>query len=213
MNAPLKLTPFELDALREIANIGSGHAATVLSKMTGTGIMIDVPVIRVEKLSEVTSRLAAPDEPVVALAMKMLGDLTGDTFFLLHERNAAALADLLLGRKPGSGTARGVMEESSLKEAGNIMAAGFLNALSSCVQMILLPSVPTLLMGPAGSLKVVSPASGDDNTEVLVAVTSFRFDDPALASHSLQGVFLFALDRASLASLFGYLNRFAPRRS
>ncbi|MEP7066466.1 MAG: chemotaxis protein CheC, partial [Gemmatimonadota bacterium] len=33
----------ELDALRETANIGAGHAATALSQMTGNTIMITVP--------------------------------------------------------------------------------------------------------------------------------------------------------------------------
>jgi chemotaxis protein CheC len=213
MSEQLTLTPFELDALREIANIGSGHAATVLSKMTGTRIMIDVPVIRVEKLATVTSGLAQPDDAVVALSMRMLGDLSGDTFFLLHERNAAVLCDLLLSRPPGTGTVKGVMEESALKEAGNIMAAGFMNALSTCLQVILLPSVPTLVTGRAGSLTVMSQPAGRSDAPVLTAVTAFRFDDPALASNTLQGVFLFALERASLEALFGYVRRFAPRQS
>ena len=39
------LKPEQLDALREVANIGAGHAATALSTMTGQAIMINVPTI------------------------------------------------------------------------------------------------------------------------------------------------------------------------
>ncbi|MGQ0703023.1 MAG: chemotaxis protein CheC, partial [Gemmatimonadales bacterium] len=42
MNSP-PLTALERDALREVANIGAGHAATALSQMTGGRIMISVP--------------------------------------------------------------------------------------------------------------------------------------------------------------------------
>ena len=35
MNDIRNLTPGQLDALREVANIGAGHAATALSQMTG----------------------------------------------------------------------------------------------------------------------------------------------------------------------------------
>jgi chemotaxis protein CheC len=41
----------QLDALREVANIGAGNAATALSKMIGTMVMISVPRITVSRLA------------------------------------------------------------------------------------------------------------------------------------------------------------------
>ena len=41
------LKALQLDALREVANIGAGHAATALSQMIGETIMISVPTINV----------------------------------------------------------------------------------------------------------------------------------------------------------------------
>ena len=37
------LKALQIDALREVANIGAGHAATALSLMTNRRIMISVP--------------------------------------------------------------------------------------------------------------------------------------------------------------------------
>ena len=48
------LKELQLDALREVANIGAGHAATALSMMTGHTIMIAVPEVNVRPLEEVT---------------------------------------------------------------------------------------------------------------------------------------------------------------
>ena len=56
----LSLKPMQLDALREVANIGAGHAATALSQMTGQTIMIAVPTINITPLEEVPPAVAAP---------------------------------------------------------------------------------------------------------------------------------------------------------
>ncbi len=206
MTAAEPLSPFELDALREVANIGSGHAATVLSKLTGRSIMIDVPNVRLLPLPGVAAAVAAPDEAVVVLAMRILGDLTGDTFFVLRERNAALLCDLLLGRGPGSGGVHDETERSSLQETGNILAAGFLNALSRYLGLCLMPSVPSVRFGRAGAPELVDhgPTNGQP---VIVATTNFRFTEPALADHVLSGVFLFALDAPARRALFDVLRR------
>ena len=77
MNELLSLKPMQMDALREVANIGAGHAATALSQMTSQRIMISVPRISVTPLEDVPPHIGMPEEPVAAVLMNMLGDLTG----------------------------------------------------------------------------------------------------------------------------------------
>ena len=52
------LKALQLDALREVANIGAGHAATALSQMIGETIMISVPKINIARLEEVPPQIA-----------------------------------------------------------------------------------------------------------------------------------------------------------
>src|SRR6185295_9608633 len=92
------LKAIQLDALREVANIGAGHAATALSQMVGETIMISVPTITVARLEDVSPEVAGPDEPVAAVLMHMLGDLTGRTLLVFPKRTAARLCDILLRR-------------------------------------------------------------------------------------------------------------------
>lgn len=40
------------DALREIGNIGTGHAVTALSQMTGKTIDMNIPVIKIVSYKE-----------------------------------------------------------------------------------------------------------------------------------------------------------------
>src|SRR5687768_7283372 len=98
----IRLRAIELDALREIANIGAGHAATALSTMTGDRIMISVPTLNVAPLEEAVARIASPEEPIAAVLMHMLGDLTGRTLLVFPQRVAIRLAELMLRRPPGS---------------------------------------------------------------------------------------------------------------
>lgn len=44
------LKELQFDALKEVANIGAGHAATALSQMTNKKIMISVPEVTVTPL-------------------------------------------------------------------------------------------------------------------------------------------------------------------
>lgn len=68
------LKALQLDALREVANIGAGHAATALSQMINSTIMISVPTINVSRLEDVPPQISEPEEPVAAVLMHMMGD-------------------------------------------------------------------------------------------------------------------------------------------
>src|SRR5882757_6343211 len=71
-----------LDALREVANIGAGHAATALSTLTGTRIMISVPMVNIVPPGDFVPELS-PGVEIVAVQMAMSGDIGGQTVFLL----------------------------------------------------------------------------------------------------------------------------------
>jgi chemotaxis protein CheC len=148
------LKELQFDALKEVANIGAGHAATALSQMTNKKIMISVPQVTVTPLEEVPEVLGDPAEVVAAVLMHMMGDLTGRTLLLFPESSAYALCDILLRRPIGTTTELGVMEQSGIKEVGNILSSAYLTALSDFMGMMLVPSVPSLVVdGGASNLK------------------------------------------------------------
>src|SRR5512146_59504 len=99
------LKALQLDALREVANIGAGHAATALSQMIGGTIMISVPTINIARLEDVPPQVSAPEEPVAAVLMHMMGDLTGRTLLVFPKATAVRLAQLLMRRADSNGTA------------------------------------------------------------------------------------------------------------
>ncbi|MBY6828980.1 chemotaxis protein CheC, partial [Clostridium botulinum] len=47
------MTPLQLDALKEVSNIGTGNAATALSQLLGRKIDMNVPDINIVPFEEV----------------------------------------------------------------------------------------------------------------------------------------------------------------
>jgi chemotaxis protein CheC len=195
-----QLNEVERDALREVANIGAGHAATALSQMTDRTIMINVPEVNVRRLEEVAELLGPPDTVVAAVLMHMMGDLTGRTAVILPLSAAQTLCDLLLRKTRGTTVDFGEMEESSLKETGNILTSAYLTALSDFMGMMLVPSVPSLVTDYAGAVITAAHLSFARERDVVFCVdTAFRVEG---AAEPLRGEFLLLPDSASLTAIF-----------
>lgn len=197
MDEVLKLKDRELDALREVANIGAGHAATALSQLTGRRIMIDVPSVHVNRLEDAPDAVGEPEQVVAAVLMHFLGDLTGRTLLLFDRDGAYRLADLLLSRTPGETRAFGDMEQSSIKETANILTGAYMNALSDFLGIMLLPSVPSMAVDLAGAILSSAYLNfGRDRDYVICLDTRFHFMETGT---TLVGHFLMIPDAASLS--------------
>src|SRR5881296_3726416 len=107
------LKELQIDALREVANIGAGHAATALSQLTNRRIMISVPQINIARLEEVPDLLGNPQDVVAAVLMHMLGGLTGRTLLLFQESVGRRDCDMLLRRPVGTAAVSDAVERSN----------------------------------------------------------------------------------------------------
>ncbi len=189
------LEALQLDALKEVANIGAGHAATALSQLTSRRIMIDVPKVQICTIEEAAS--AVGDGGVVAaVLMQVLGDLTGRSLLLFEKNLALQLADMLLTREPGTTKVFAELEQSALKETANILTGAYLNGLSDMLGLMLIPSVPSLAIDLSAA--ILSTAYLDFTYEqgtVIILDTRFRFDP---GDASMSGHFVLLPDPASL---------------
>lgn len=191
------LKALQLDALREVANIGAGHAATALSQMTGQRIMISVPLVQIAQLEDIPNQVSDGEEPVAAVLMKMLGDLTGLTLLVFPRATALKVAALMMKRPVGDEL--GMLEQSAIKEAGNILSAAYLNALSEFMGMILLPSPPSMAVDMSDAVlnsTYLEIAAGADY--VFCVESEFNLTD---LGERLRGFFLLMPDVGSLNAI------------
>jgi chemotaxis protein CheC len=194
------LSPARLDALKEVANVGAGHAATALSLMTGARIMIDVPTVNVGQLSELVPQIAPSDVPIVSVMMDMRGSLNGQTLLALPVATARRLADLMLRRERRAGPGPfNLLEESALSEAGNILGGAYMTALSEFLKMQLMPSPPRFRIATTTEILRECDAAVSDDIAVCCVETEFTFQE---IGEKFRGFFLLLPDPASFAAIF-----------
>jgi chemotaxis protein CheC len=187
------LSERQIDVLKEIANIGTGHAATALSQLVTRKIMISVPRAEAGRVGGLLAMLGDPRSIVACVSLSILGDVTGRIFMILPRDGALKLVDLLLKQAPGSTKILNEMGHSAIKEAGNILTGSYLTALSKFLRMLLLQTVPNLYFDVA---EVVVPAvtEGLDPGAEIVAIRTHFLDD----NRTIEGLLALLPDPPSL---------------
>jgi chemotaxis protein CheC len=123
--APVRYTDMQLDALRELANIGSGTAGTALSSLLGRPVDISVPKAAALELADAVEAAGDPEDVVWAVAVPVDGDLDATALLLVGEADAASICGML-GVDAESEDGR-----SALQEIGNILVASYIGALAT----------------------------------------------------------------------------------
>ena len=180
----MDLSGNQLDALREIGNIGAGNSATALSQLINRRIEMNVPKVSIVPLEEVPELVGGPETVVVGVFLRVYGKAPSNILFLMPRDSAFYLVDTLMGKQRGETTALDFMDESALMEIGNILSGAYLNALFNFTQLALLPSIPALAMDMAGAiLNVVLVQLGQMGDQALVIETKFISEDDGINGH------------------------------
>ncbi|HKU67460.1 MAG TPA: chemotaxis protein CheC [Candidatus Baltobacteraceae bacterium] len=143
----LKLNDLQKDALKEVGNIGAGHAATALSQLLNTKINLSEPRIDVIKFRDLASRVGHENRMVAALHMYIRGEAPGQIVVLFDREQAVDFVGTFLKRVIGDIQVFDSIADSTLKEIGNIIAGSYLSAINNLTGQNVLPSVPTLSYG------------------------------------------------------------------
>lgn len=180
------LSAFQLDALCEIGNIGSGNAASALSMMLDRPVDIAVPRIKILDYDEVVKNLGGPEQLLVGLILFLEGDVSGMMMFLLHKEFAHMVLNTLTGSTLEEGNELDEFSESAIREVGNIMAASYVNAMSELTQLRIDLSVPSMSMDMAGSiLSVPAIYYANISDKIIFIEDEFSHETEHAASHIL----------------------------
>jgi chemotaxis protein CheC len=190
------------DAIRELGSIGAAHAATALSQLLGRRVDISAPTATVLKLEEARGLLET-DDIQTYLHSDLLGDASGTILVLFPQQAGFIMADLLMGREPGSTSELDEMSTSALVELANILSGAYLTAISNLLDLVLLASVPKL------HYDLTEASSGWPLTELengtrcaFVVHTEFRE-----AQMAIRGHFLLVPDESTLRAMLVAINR------
>jgi chemotaxis protein CheC len=142
---------FKLDVLKEVGNIGAGHAATALSRILNHPVDMSVPTVSLVPFEEIADRVGGAEQVVIAVFLRVEGDAPGNMFFIIREDSAKRLLRNLLSIDTEDG-AYSDMELSALNEIGNILAGSYLSSLADFTKLAMTPTVPSLAIDMAGAI-------------------------------------------------------------
>ncbi len=152
MSKEIALTDVQKDALKEIGNICSGNAATVLSQLLNRKITIDVPRILIVPIEQVPVTVGGAGTMVAGLVFRVFGDVPNIIAFIFSQRDAKVLASFLTQKPITESKIITDVERSALKEVGLILANAYLSALSSFVGLGMFSAAPELILDMAGAI-------------------------------------------------------------
>ncbi len=160
------LNDMQLDALRELANIASGTAATALSQMLGQEVELNVPRALALPLADAVDACGAPDAEVSGVVIPLEGDIAGLVLLLIPAEHAARLCTLL-GVEAGT-----EVGDSALCEIGNILGTSYLNGLSAMTGMYLGPCPPHLSNDMLGAIVATLLAQTVGHSDTVLVLDS-----------------------------------------
>ncbi|MCM2674719.1 chemotaxis protein CheC [Alkalicoccobacillus plakortidis] len=133
-----------LDVLREIGNIGAGHAATSLSALLGKTIEMSIPEAKVIPFEELPERMGGTENEIAAIYAQIHGDTPGSVYFFSDVSESITLIQQLTGISEDSKDQSQEYGQSAFLEAGNIVIGSYLSAFADLTGLKVSRGVPDL---------------------------------------------------------------------
>ncbi|MBB6715942.1 chemotaxis protein CheC [Clostridium gasigenes] len=167
------LNPLQLDALREVSNIGAGNSATALSILFSQKIDMAVPNVDIIKFDKLLDNYG--EHEVVAVLVRVLGELSGSVLYIFEKDVAFNIVEKLTGS-----TERNMdeMAISVISEIGNIISSSFMNAISQFINVEAIVSVPAVANDMISAILISTfIEAGQYDEDILEIETNFIGDE------------------------------------
>ena len=164
---PVVITEEQADALQELGNIGASYAATTLSTMLGTTILMNVPEIKILTIDDVQASVGDDMSAFAIFTMEGEFHQAGYVMLQVAQESIIQMSAIMLGM-PNEPREMNEMDESAITEIGNIMVSAFLDGAAELLGIIMLPSPPQTIMGKATHVIRDIVDSSDINCESIV---------------------------------------------
>ena len=180
------LNPFQLDAIKEIASIGAGNAATALADILSDRVSMSVPILQITTIDDISTMLGGPENEVVGVLLSMTHDLDGMLMFIFEKQITLTLLRVLLSKRINSFEEIDEMDMSALMEIGNIIAGAYVTALATITDYDVRLSPPEIAIDMVGAI-LSYPAAlfGEMGDRVLFAKEDFDSGEEQVTCHLL----------------------------
>jgi chemotaxis protein CheC len=192
-----EVTPFDLDILREIGNIGAGNSATALSLILNKTVHLQVPMAEFCELTEVAYMLGGPEQVRTGIFFGVKEGLNGFIFFLLNDEDSEKLYK-------SASMGFDIDKQSVLTEVSNIISGSYVGAIAQMINETIDITPPEICHDMLGSLidSIISALISVADKAVLIKTTLEIEED------TISGYYVLLLDQKSLIKLLDYFSSY-----
>jgi chemotaxis protein CheC len=164
--ANARYSDLQLDALRELANIGSGTAGTALSSLLGCPVDLAVPNASALELADAVEAAGEPEALVWGVVVPVTGHVDATALLVIPDADARTICTML-GVETDTETGR-----SALGEIGNIMVSSYVGALATMTGFELDLRPPQITRDMLGAVVSSVLAAHSDEQELALVLDS-----------------------------------------
>lgn len=174
-----QLNLMQQSAVREMANIGLGHATTALATVTGKAFNMEIPNVETVAFENIPMMLGDPMATAVGISMPIEGEVDGFTAFIFPWESAQELWLALLGTVPESPGEIDELTASAMLEIGNIVSSSFLNAISDMANVTMHATPPSVSVDFMASIAatVVNEAEMSESVALALETRLYGLED------------------------------------
>ena len=187
------LNPLQLDALKEVSNIGAGNAATSLSILLGTKIDMSVPNMNLIAFDELFN--SYKENEVVAVLVKVLEDIEGSILYVFNEEVALNIISKLTLAKEDNVSEMGL---SVIVEIGNIISSSFMNSIADFTGLKVTASVPAVVNDMISAILVSTFIETGQYQEYVLDIETLFIGEE---ENNIEGHFYFVPSPGSLEKI------------
>lgn len=198
-----KFNTVHLDILKEIGNIGAGHAATALSKLLNKKVDMKVPNVKIVSFDEMMDLAGGPETLAAAVYLRIDGELSGSMFFVLPTEQATMFIRHMINNEDFlfEQLQNDELATSALQELGNILSGSYLSSLSDFTGLSLYPSVPALSVDMVGAMISYGLIELSHSSDFAIVIDT-AFHNSEQVQESVKGHFFLLPNPESFSTLF-----------
>ncbi|MCI8285003.1 MAG: chemotaxis protein CheC [Firmicutes bacterium] len=180
------LTSIQMDALKEIGNVGSGNAAVALSQILNHTVKMDVPTVEILGYEETMNMLGGPEEIASAVLVELVEGMNGMMLFIQQKDFLGSVLNTLLSKELTSFEEMDEMDASAIMEVGNILLSSYVTAISNFAGFKIDISVPAHTVNMIGGILSVPIVEMAEETEKMLMIHGyFIIDGQKISSNIL----------------------------
>jgi chemotaxis protein CheC len=194
----MSISILQLDALKELVNIGVGRAAASLNDLLESPIMLEVPEIRMLSYDELGDEAGTLSESFSCVQLGFKGSFSGIAALVFPPASAVKLVSALTNEEPETPGLDGVMA-GTLNEVGNIVINCVIGTIGNILEKPFNFSLPNFLQGRLVDLLNVTSSAIPH--EILLVRTHFIVED-----RHVEGNIFLVFEAASFDALLEALD-------